>query len=418
MTGRRLAAAILAGCVLLAVSGCPADGEPALESSASAAPRPALPTNASTDLPAYGGPPGEAPASAGPLTRVRAAVDLTPATPGRFARVLSAVATPDGGAYALVSPAHRDIAQSLVTVRGDAITATVPLPRVEDVWGMHLLTDGSVLVAGRLDEGGYGLRSVDPRTGAVRTTVVVPAADGDVSAVGRSALVAESATVYLFVSVDDDDGTREVLAAVDVGSGRVVADRDLGEDVAAASRYPVGRQLAGLVARPDGGATLVFDASPTEVAEDRIPTVLTFDAGLQQVGEPVRVTDLAEGAETQSVAGAADGTVFLLVAVREGAWVLGVPDGGGAGPLLAQLADRVYGYALAVEPAQVWAVLPAPTGALAVDLTTGETRGPLPVGCAPRLDVRNLYPAPGGALMIGECDTPREDTQLLWFLSP
>jgi hypothetical protein len=303
-------------------------------------------------------------------------------------------------------------------VRGDAIAATVPLPRVEDVWGMHLLTDGSVLVAGRLDEGGYGLRSVDPRTGAVRTTVVVPAADGDVSAVGRSALVAESATVYLFVSVDDDDGTREVLAAVDVGSGRVVADRDLGEDVAAASRYPVGRQLAGLVARPDGGATLVFDASPTEVAEDRIPTVLTFDAGLQQVGEPVRVTDLAEGAETQSVAGAADGTVFLLVAVREGAWVLGVPDGGGAGPLLAQLADRVYGYALAVEPAQVWAVLPAPTGALAVDLTTGQTRGPLPVGCAPRLDVRNLYPAPGGALMIGECDTPREDTQLLWFLSP
>jgi hypothetical protein len=95
-----------------------------------------------------------------------------------------------------------------------------------------------------------------------------------------------------------------------------------------------------------------------------------------------------------------------------------VPDGGGAGPLLAQLADRVYGYALAVEPAQVWAVLPAPTGALAVDLTTGETRGPLPVGCAPRLDVRNLYPAPGGALMIGECDTPREDTQLLWFLNP
>jgi hypothetical protein len=419
MTGRRLAVAALAGCVLLAVSGCPADGEPVPEPSASAGPpRPALPTTASTDLPAYGGPPADAAASAGPLTRVSAAVDLTPATPGLFARVVSAVATPDGGAYALLSPADREVPQSLVTVREGVIAATVPLPRVEDVWGMHLLTDGSVLVAGRLDEGGYGLRSVDPRTGAVRTTVVVPAADGDVSAVGRSALVADSATVYLFVSVDDDDGTREVLAAVDVGSGRVVADRDLGEDVAAASRYPVGRQLAGLVARPDGGATLVFDASPTEVAEDRIPTVLTFDAGLQQVGEPVRVTDLAEGAETQSVAGAADGTVFLLVAVREGAWVLGVPDGGGAGPLLAQLADRVYGYALAVEPAQVWAVLPAPTGALAVDLTTGETRGPLPVGCAPRLDVRNLYPAPGGALMIGECDTPREDTQLLWFLSP
>jgi hypothetical protein len=419
MTRRRLAVAALAGCVLLAVSGCPADGEPVPEPSASAAPpRPALPTTASTDLPAYGGPPTDAPASAGPLTRVSAAVDLTPATPGLFARVVSAVATADGGAYALLSPADREVAQSLVTVRGGAIAATSPLPRVEDVWGMHLLADGSVLVSGRLGEGGYGLRTVDPATGAVRTTVVVPAGRDDVSVVGRSALLDGAATVYLFVSVESGDGTREVLAAVDVASGQVVSDRDLGEDVAAASRYPVGRQLAGLLARPGSGATLVFDASPTDVAEDRIPTVLTYDAELEPVGEPVRATDLAEGAETQSVTGAADGTVFLLVAVRDGAWILGVPDGGGAGPVLAQLEDRIYGYALAVEPAQVWAVLPAPTGALAVDLTTGETRGPLPVGCAPRLDVRNLYPAPGGALMIGECDTPREDTQLLWFLGP
>ena len=139
----------------------------------------------------------------------------------------------------------------------------------------------------------------------------------------------------------------------------------------------MGRQLAGLVARPDGGATLVFDASPTEVAEQRIPTLLTYDAGLRPVGGPVRATGLAEGAETQSVSGGVDGTVFLLVAVDDGAWVLGVPDGGGAGPLLAQLEDRIYSYALVVEPAQVWAVIPAPTGAAAVDLTTGELRGPV-----------------------------------------
>ena len=198
----------------------------------------------------------------------------------------------------------------------------------------------------------------------------------------------------------------------------MLADRDLADDVAAASQYPVGRQLAGLVARPAGGATLVFDASPTEVAEQRIPTLLTYDAGLRPVGGPVRATGLAEGAETQSVSGGVDGTVFLLVAVDDGAWVLGVPDGGGAGPLLAQLEDRIYSYALVVEPAQVWAVIPAPTGAAAVDLTTGELRGPVVLGCEPRLDVRNLYPAPGGALMIGECDTPREDTQMLWFLGP
>ena len=110
----------------------------------------------------------------------------------------------------------------------------------------------------------------------------------------------------------------------------------------------------------------------------------------------MRATGLAEGAETQSVAGAADGTVFLMVAVRDGAWLLGVPDGGGAGPLLAQLEDRIYAYALVVEPAQVWAVLPAATGTLALDLTTGELRGPLAVDCTPKLDVRALYPASTG----------------------
>jgi hypothetical protein len=85
---------------------------------------------------------------------------------------------------------------------------------------------------------------VDPVTGAVRTTVVAAAGDGDVSVVGGSALVAGGPTLYLFASVQDDDGTREVLAEVDVGSGRTVVDRDLDEDVAAASRYPVGRRSA------------------------------------------------------------------------------------------------------------------------------------------------------------------------------
>jgi hypothetical protein len=285
------------------------------------------------------------------------------------------------------------------------------------VWGLHLLPDGTVVVTGRLAEG-YGVEVVDPATGAVRTTVLVPPGGRTGSASGRSAVAPGSTTLYVFVTVESGDGTREQLFAVDAATGQVLADRELAADVAAASQYPVGRQLAGLAARPGGGTTLVFDASPTEVAVKRIPTLLTYDAQLRPVGGPVRATGLAEGAETQSVSAAADGTVFLLVTVRDGAWILAVPDGGGAGPLLAQLVDRVYDYALVVEPAQRWAVLPAPTGAVAVDLTTGELRGPLIVGCTPRLDVRALYPAPGGALMIGECDTPREDTQMLWFLGP
>jgi hypothetical protein len=415
---RRLVAVALAGGLLTSLSGCPApgDGDPAPSSSGQ--PLPGRPTNASTDLPAYAGPPADAPPSAGPLTRLRAAVDLTPATPGVFARAVAAVSSPDGGAYVVLSPADRDLPQSLVTVAGDfSIAGSVPLPRVADVWGVHVLPDGTVAVTGRLADG-YGVEVADPATGAVRTTVLAPAGARTDDEAGRSAVSPGSTTLYLFLTVESGDRSREVLFAVDTATGQVLADRDLADDVAAASQYPVARQLAGLVARPGGGATLVFDASPTAVAEERIPTLLTYDPQLEPVGGPVRATGLTEGAETQSVSGAADGTVFLLVAVQEGAWILGVPDGGGAGPLLAQLEDRIYGYALMVEPAQVWAVLPAPRGAVALDLTTGELRGPVLVGCAPNLDVRNLYPASGGALMIGECDTPRADTQMLWFLGP
>jgi hypothetical protein len=422
MTGwRRLAAAGVAGGLVLALSGCPVgdDDDRTPEPAPSAVDTgPVRPTDPSTDLPAYTGPPAGGPSTAGPVTRVRAAVDLTSATPGTFARVVSAVAAPDGGAFALLSPADRTLQQSLVTLRGDAIAGVVPVPRVEDVWGMHVLDGGSVAVTGRLAGEGYGLRVVDPATGAVRTTVVLPVEDVVRSSTGRSALSRDSRRLHLFLSAVTDAGVREALLEVDVATGRVRAERDLSDDVAAVSTFPVGDQLAGLLPRPSGGVTLVFDASPTEVPEDRIPTLLRYDTDLEPAGAASRATGLSEGAETQSVAGAADGTVFLLVAVEDGSWLLAVPDGGGAGPLLAQLEDRVYGYALTVEPAQVWAVLPSPVGVRAVDLTTGEALGPVGFECYRRLDVRDLYPADGGAIAIGECDSPREDSQFLWFLAP
>jgi len=416
---RRLAAAGVAGGLVLALSGCPVgEDEPTPEATPSAGDvGPARPTDASTDLPAYTGPPADGPASAGPLTRVRAAVDLTPATPGSFARVVSAVEAPDGGAFALLSPADRALPQSLVTVRGDALAGVVPVPRVEDVWGLHLLDDGSVVITGRLADEGYGLRVVDPATGAVRTTVLLSAGDDVRSSTGRS-VVSQGGRLVVFLSVVTDGGVREALVEVDPGTGSVLAERDLDDDVAAVSTSPVGDQLGALLPRPSGGVTLVFDASPTEVAEDRIPTLLRYDGDLEPVGVAARATGLSEGAETQSAAGTADGTVFLLVVVEEGSWLLAVPDGGGAGPLLAQLEDRVYGYALTVEPAQVWATLPSPVGVRPVDLTTGEALDPLGFGCYRRLDVRALYPAAGGTLAIGECDSPREDTQFLWLLTP
>jgi hypothetical protein len=425
VTSRRWrAAAALGGCVV-ALTACPAAPERVPEEPTTAPPStaqalPGLPTGASTGLPAYEGPPGDAPSTAGPLLGLRAAVDLTAATPRVFARAQAAVGAPDGGAHVVLTPADADLEQRLVTVGGPGagypITGSVPMPRVAAVWGMHLQDDGTVAVVGQLAEGGYGAVVVDPVSGAGRSVLLLPAPDGRTSVDGRSA--AQGTRLHLFVTLETGDGRVERLVAADLGTGRVLAVRDVAEEVAAASRLPVGSQFGGLVPRPGGGVTLAFDASPTDVAEERIPTLLSYDARLAPVGEPVRVTDLAEGAEIQAVTGTGDGTVFLLVEVRDATWVLAVPDGGGAGPVLAQLSDRIYDYALVVEPAQVWGLLPAAEGVRAVDLSTGEVAGPLPLDCGPNLDVTQVLPGAEGAVLLGECDDPREDTQMVWFLGP
>jgi hypothetical protein len=299
----------------------------------------------------------------------------------------------------------------------------VPVP-LGDVWGMSRLADGRLALAGPLppgddDTGGYGFAVVDPRTGAHRTIVVLPFGSPSDLAFGRSAVGPDGRTLYLFVSLAAGDGPRQRLVAVDGHTGTVFPERDLSSDVADASERPIGHDIAGLVPRPGGGVTLVFDATPDVSRPERIPTLLTYDARLAPVGGPVRVTSLAEGARTHAVAGGVDGTVFLVVAVHDGAWILAVPDRGGAGPVLVQLPNSFYDYALVVEPAQVWALLPAPSGARAVDLTTATFRPPVDLGC-PGQEVRAMSPTGdgSGALLVGECDVTRTGTQMLWIVGP
>jgi hypothetical protein len=431
MTAERpLRALALAACALLTLTGCPSPGQAADDKAAAAASaaaasvRPALPTNASTGLPAYQGPPPGGLPGSGPPTRLIAAVDLTYASPGAFSSVRSAVAAPGGGAYVVLSPEITSFPEKLGTVSkgasGWAVTGSVPIP-LEDVWGMHLLADGGVAVVGPLRagdaQGGYGVVVVAPGTGAVRTIRAVAPRRGPVLAFGRSALSPDRRTLYLFVSTLGRGSAQERLLALDLASGHVLAERDLADDVAAASSSPAGHDVAGLVPRPDGGATLVFDATPDATRPERIPTLLTYDGALARIGQPVRVTSLAEGAETKAVAGGTDGTVFLSVEVPGAAWILAVPDRGGAGPVLVQLDDSYYDYSLVVDPAQKWALLPAPQGARAVDLTTGKEHAPVDVGC-PGRDVRAVFSGAGGsdALLVGVCNAPRTRTQMLWIL--
>jgi hypothetical protein len=418
----------LAGALLATASGCPARSHPMPEPS-SAPPSshsalPGRPTDASTGLPAYTGPPPNAPSSSGPLTTLHAAVDLTSATEGPFWRADTAVAAPDGGGFVVLSSEEPGRPQRLATVGrtgdGFAVTGSVAVPRVDNVVAAHLLPDGTVAIAGRLTSSDLGLEVVDPRTGAVRAMTVVPYQPGTTSADMRTAQSPDGRILYLVATVSYGRQISETLSAVDPLTGRVLAQRGLIDDVSLVSVNPMGRQLAGLVARPGGGATVVFDASPTDVPQRRIPTLLRYDAALDPPSVPVRVTSLAERAETQAVTVGIDGTVFLVVDVPDGAWILAVPDSGGAGPVLVQLTDRIFDYALAVEPAQQWALLPAAEGLRAVDLRTGETRGPLDVGCASGPDVRFIAPAwpSSEALVVGQCDVGSRWVEMLWIAGP
>ena len=436
--GRPLAIAAVAAVVLTSLTGCRVgvDPPPTPTAAGSSAPdggrsgpaAPARETDASTDLYQYDGPPTDGPPSTGPLVTVRATVDLTSAAPGIFSSVDSAVAGPDGTVYVALTPVDSSDLPQLGTVRrsraGYAVTRSVPMTGVDDLWGMHLLADGTVAVTGSLRSAdrhrtGYGATVIDPATGAVRTTVVEPVSGKTGFAYGRSALNPDGRTLYLFVSTRTGAGWRERLVVVDLTTGGLLEDRDLAADIAKASASPAGAELAGMVPLPHGGVTLVLDASPDASRPERIPTLLTYTPWLDPVGEPVRVTSLAEQAETHAVAGGSDGTTFLVLEVAAGGgWIMAVPPGGEAGPVLAQL-DDPYDYSLMVEPAQVWGLLPAHDGARPVNLTTGELLEPVDVGC-PGRDIHGVFPGANGvgALVIGECDTPRTRTPMLWILGP
>src|SRR3954469_2339291 len=248
MTGRRQAGGALAGLVLATLTGCPATGhraapEPTQSSASGSAPpaRPALATRATTDRPAYGGPPTGAPASAGPLTSLRAAVDLTPASPTVFSVPDAAAATPDGRVVVALTPVDSSPPR-LATVTADGVvTGAVDLPPFLRISDLHVLPDGRAVVVGELGPvddaaGGDGGAAVEPATGAARTTLAVRFDPAAVTPFGRSTVSADGRRAFLFVTaVGRRQGFPEQLVAIDVGTGQVVGRRAVTDDIARVS---------------------------------------------------------------------------------------------------------------------------------------------------------------------------------------
>jgi hypothetical protein len=266
---------------------------------------------------------------------------------------------------------------------------------------------------------------VDPATGEADVVVVLPHERGTDFSYEQSALSPDGATLYLYVGyslyeTDSRPDPEEVgrLFAVDVTSGEVLVERDVVPDLASISTYTSGVWSRGLAARPDGGASLVFDATPAPAAEPDeeapLPTVLSYDDDLDPTGM-VQVTDPDPSAETRAVAAGVDGTVFLTVGGRE-PQVVAVGDGAASAVPVADHPDGYAGYGLSVEPAQEWAHVYTEDAVRPVDLTTGEAGEGLPLECEGQ-GVRDLFQGRDGvvAVLIGECDSPAERTQFLWL---
>lgn len=400
---RRMGGLALALCVL---TGCTAGEPPGGVSRTSAAPAPAV---------------VEPPDDRYPLTVLRAAVDLSPAVPGTPAVATSAVAAPDGGAFVLVTTPEFGGPAYLATVgtapAGIGVLRSVPVPRLRPVWGMALLPDGTVLVAGEFRGRGYGFLVADPVSGTTRSSVLVPLEAGTDRASGEMALSADGETVHLLLRSLVDGRQLTLLVAADTASGRLLGGRDLLEELRAVSRATLFSSW--LFARPYGGVTVVVDAYRPAAGSSGVPALLRYDDALEPVGDPVPMTVLGDGAQLRAAAGTPDGSVYVSVETPAGLWVLAASPGGSRGSAVLELAARDDDRALAVDPAQGWVLVPAATGARAVDLATGGWT-PVDVGCPRRPNVAQLLPGRSGAsaLMLGQCDVFGAGTPMLWITGP
>jgi hypothetical protein len=409
---RRAAGLLL---VLGLLGGCtPEETEPPAPAPASA---PELSLVAEAPI---GGPSEHAPPFA-----ISAAVDLSPAAPESASTSVSAtaaVAGPDGTVFVLLTSPDPPTRFALVTVGprdgGLGVLASVSLPRMRQVWGMHLLPDGEVAVGGWFQpaERGFGFTLVDPVSGYVRTFPVIPFEDGTSTAGGHTALSLDGTVLYLFVGTTVGFRATDLLFAVDAATGQFRAGHDLFDELRGLSERGIGRTAAGLVPRRAGGVTLAFAGLPPDEHTDvAVPMLLAYGPDLLPVSARVSV-EAGQLAVTPAAAGGGRGTVFVVVSGRGRDWLLAAPDTDGPADPGLTLIPRGFAFRFVVDPGERWIALPGLDGVRAVDLATGDARS-VPVGCARGYPARYLAPGPDGTVLaLGACADGQDRIPMLWVL--
>ena len=162
---------------------------------------------------------------------------------------------------------------------------------------------------------------------------------------------------------------------------------------------------------------MLFDGFPTDGGRI-VPTLLRYDDALEPVGRPAQLTQGQVSAETQAAAQAPDGTLYVSAETREGDLLLALPHRANSASRVMELAGHTYDYALAVDPAQGWVLLPARGGVRAIDLITGG-QTLVDLACPSGQQVREIVQGNGAdAVLLGQCASPRPGTALVWFTGP
>jgi hypothetical protein len=344
--------------------------------------------------------PSPAPATRRPVTVLRAAVDLSAAGPGGIP--IGAVGRPDGGAYVLLdrSPDAPVLVDVAAAETGFAVGAAVPLRHLSPTGDLHLLPDGRVLVPGRFDRG-WGMAVVDPRSGAVSGGAVLSAVW---TPGGRSVLSTDGRTVHLLLT-----GYRVArVAALDAGTGRVLAERDL-----TAELWPRTGPVR-LLPLPHGGFAVVVDAGPPGCTA---PTVLRYDEALDPESAPLPLAAPGDRARTRAAAITPDGVVFVSADVPAGNWLLAVPAGLPRPSRVLARAGPAPADGLVVNPWQGWVLYPAGRGAHAVNLVTWGVTA-VDVGCRTSGPVRGVAGRAQDVLLLGRCARPGALVPMLWVTAP
>ena len=345
-------------------------------------------------------------------------VDLAPA--GSAApTALDVSGTPDGGAAVLLGRASSGPGPSVVFVSADGrLTVPVAVPGLTAAWDLHVLPDGSALASGRLaDEESLGYAVIHPGTGAARTVAAVPLDEETSRAAGTSALSADGRTFWLYSTMLVDGRFQYLLTGHDVGSGGLVASRDLFLELRATHMPEQELDLVGLAPSHDGGVLLAVNAYPRASNPFARPLLLIYDASLEPVGDPVPLAPQEALVTGRALTTAPDGTALVALRGATLSWLVAFPPHGGAPEPRLEMAGFGFTDELVLD-GEGRAVLPGRLGARRIDPATGAATD-IDVGCAGVVTVRAIDSSPvTGTWILGGCLVEEERLRTgLWWLA-